>query len=165
MLVDVTQSSPDLVLVISVSPIARVCGVQCTMGGPLFVLMLVALLLPVLLGFHMLTHILEVEVSVSSVCKKFMLVISQPCWPTSPMSMTGLQGHEVVMRAFSSTRVFLVHQSVELQILCPSSGCRPKLAFLKVIASCWRDLLGRARSVDALIIPFVNLLASSCGLR
>ena len=35
--------------VVSVSPIARVCGVQCTVGEPLFVLMSVALLLPVLL--------------------------------------------------------------------------------------------------------------------
>ena len=45
----VTQSSLDLVLVVSVSPIARACGVHCTVGGPLFVLMSVALLLPVLL--------------------------------------------------------------------------------------------------------------------
>ena len=40
---------PDLVLLVSVSPIARVCGVHCTVGGPLFVLISFALLLPVLL--------------------------------------------------------------------------------------------------------------------
>ena len=93
--------------------------------------------------------------SVSSVCKKFMLVISQRCWPTSPMSMMGLQGHEVVMRAFSSTRVFLVHQSVELLILCLSGGVSSKaksafalstrlmLAFLRVTTS----LIGETSSL------------------
>ena len=77
--------------------------------------------------------------SVSFVCKKFMLVISQLCWPTNPMSVTGLQGHEVRMRAFSSTRVFLAHKSVELRILCFSGGVSSKaksvFAFLR--ASCW----------------------------
>ena len=47
--VDVTQSSPDLVPVVSVSHIARVCGVRCTVGGPRYVLMSAALLPPVLL--------------------------------------------------------------------------------------------------------------------
>ena len=141
----------------------------------------------------------------SSVCKKFMLVISQPCWPTSPMSMTGLQGHEVVMRDFSSTRVCLVHQSVEFTDsvsvrwrvvqgkVCICSFYAPHPGFSEGDRiSCWRDLLasarhvhstmnlpmimgdanvwhphfnlGRTRSVDALITPFADLLASSCGL-
>ena len=77
-------------------------------------------------GFHMLTHILEVE-SVNVLCvQEVMLVTSQPSWSTNRMLMMGLQSHEVVMLDFSSMRVCLVHQSEESLILCPSGGALSK---------------------------------------
>ena len=93
--------------------------------------------------------------SVFFVCQKSMLVISQPSWPTTRMSLMGLQGYEVVMLDILSMRVSLVHQSEKSLILCPSRGAlsksksasalstRPILASLKAIVS----LLGETSSL------------------
>ena len=101
----------------------------------------------------MLTH-LEVE----SV-KKSMLVTSQPSWSTSRMFMDGLQGHEVMLD-FSSMRVFLVHQSEESLILCPSSGalCKAKSAF----ALSSRLMLASMRVTASLIGETSSLRLDMC---
>ena len=84
------------------------------------------------------------KVSVSFVCRKFLLVDFPTLLASKPYVYDGVAGgHEVVMRDLSSTRVRLKHP-VELQILCGALSKAKSafalfthlmLAFLKVIVS------------------------------
>ena len=158
-------------------------------------------------GFHLLTHILEVE-SVSILCLQEVLagdfptlLGNQPCVHDGPAGSRGSDAGFLIHEGVSCAPIRGVTDSVYVMWrvfqgkVCICSFYAPNAGFSECDRiSYWRDLLvsarhthstmnlpmimagdanvwhphfnlGRTRSVDALIIPFVDLLASSCGLR